>query len=81
MNCKYSIASIRKEIDSISEHFFSILEVAKILRVDYSTIRRLIMAGDIDASKVRGVWRIAKSAIREYLEKRHPLNTDYLGGK
>ncbi len=71
------IESIKKELEG-APNFLTIGEAAKILRVAYFTVYRLIMVGEIDATKVAGVWRIPKSALIEYLQRRHPFNTEYI---
>ncbi len=71
------IESIKKELEG-APSFLSIGEVSQILRVAYFTVYRLIIVGEIDATKVAGVWRIPKSALVEYLQRRHPFNTEYI---
>ena len=48
------------------------------MRVAYFTVYRLIVVGEIDATKVAGVWRIPKSALVDYLQRKHPFNTEYI---
>ena len=72
-NAMLQIESIREEIKKMPP-FLSIRQVAEFLQIDYLTVYRLVVVGEIDATKVAGVWRIPRSALLEYLEKRHPLN-------
>lgn len=71
------IESIKKELEG-APSFLTINEAAKILRVAYFTVYRLIMIGELDATKVAGVWRIPKSALVDYLQRKHPFNTEYI---
>ncbi len=70
---QFEIKSIREEIKQMP-HFLTLKQVAEFLQVDYWTVYRLVVVGEIDATKIAGVWRIPRSAILEYLEKRHPFN-------
>jgi len=72
---RFVIKSIRREMGKGPE-FYTIKEAARILKVDYFTVYRLIRYCELDAVKVAGVWRIPASALTEYLEKNHPLNQD-----
>ncbi|QWR76580.1 helix-turn-helix domain-containing protein [Candidatus Magnetomonas plexicatena] len=71
----FEIEEIRAELTKGPE-FYTIDEIAKMLRMSYITMYRLVEIGDIAASKVAGRWRIAKSALQYYLESRHPFNMD-----
>ncbi len=71
------IKTIQKECEKL-DSFLTIKEVGCLLRVDYYTIYRLIVIGELDATKVAGVWRIPKCALCDYLQKRHPFNTEYI---
>ena len=48
--------------------FYTILEMAKILQVSESTIRREIKGGYLKSIKVGGSVRIPRTAIDEYLK-------------
>ena len=69
----FEIESIRKEVAKGPE-FYTIQQAADMLKVHYITIYRLIVVGEIDGSMVAGCWRIPSTALRDYLEKRHPFN-------
>ncbi|WP_456437209.1 helix-turn-helix domain-containing protein [Desulfurobacterium sp.] len=56
--------------------FLTFHQVAKILQVSERTMYRLIRSAQIEAVKVRGVWRIPKAALIEYLQERNCLNID-----
>lgn len=73
---EYRIDTIQDEL-SPAPCFLSLQEAADILKVSYRTIYRLIQLGEIDACKVKGVWRIPKIALMQYLESRHILNMDF----
>jgi len=53
--------------------FLSIKETAKILKVSYHTVYRLIAEGKLGAHKVRGCWRISDSELNQFLQKSHSL--------
>lgn len=50
----------RAEIN-LNDEFYTIDEVAKILKVEHKTIRRAIKRGDIKAMKIGRQYRIRKS--------------------
>ena len=49
------------------EKLYTIEEAARVLRVSVSTIRRMIDEGQLDATKVRGQWRIKKASVDKHL--------------
>lgn len=49
---------------NLNEEFYTIDELAKILKVEHRTIRRAIKRGDIKAMKVGRQYRIKKSDIQ-----------------
>ena len=58
------------------EEYLTALEAADYLQVHYRTLRRLLMAGQIRASRLPGVggrkakcWRVPLSSLHEYIEK------------
>lgn len=51
------------------KEFLSIKEVAEYLDVDYKTIYRLAMQGEIPAGKVGGVYRIRRREVEDYFER------------
>jgi len=73
MALKFCIETIRSEVNQMP-HFLTIRQVANFLQVDYFTIYRLITVGEIAATKVAGCWRVPRSSLLEYLERRHPFN-------
>jgi excisionase family DNA binding protein len=68
----FEIESIRKTIDL--SKYYTIEEVAKLLKVHYITVYRLIQFGELDAVKVGGVWRVPGPALLFFLESKHPFN-------
>lgn len=70
----FEIEALRQALSE--KKFYTINEAAEILRVHYITVYRLILTGQLDASKVAGVWRIPAPALIKYLESRHPFNMD-----
>jgi len=73
MPFKFPFKGIKKEIEQLP-HFLTIKQAADFLQVDYFTIYRLVIIGEIEATKVAGCWRIPRSSLLEYLERRHPFN-------
>lgn len=51
------------------EILYTINEVCRLLRVSDDTVRRMIKAGQLDAVKVRGQWRIKKESLDKLLKK------------
>lgn len=47
---------------------YTIEEAAHILRVSQDTIRRMIKAGELSATKIRGQWRIHKASIDKLVQ-------------
>jgi excisionase family DNA binding protein len=54
--------------DPLPEHLRTPLEAARYLGTSVNTVYRLIRSGKLRASKVGGQWRIADTALREFLE-------------
>lgn len=46
---------------NLNDEFYSISELAELLKVEHKTIRRAIQRGDIKAMKIGRVYRIRKS--------------------
>lgn len=51
----------------LSKRVYSINEAKEILGVSDDTIRRMIKAKQLEATKVRGMWRIKRASIEQYL--------------
>lgn len=51
--------------------FYTMQEVADMLRVSYWTIRRQVDAGFLKGYKIGGDWRFTEDQLTEYLEQRH----------
>ena len=49
--------------------FYTLEEVAKMLRISMPTVRRLIEDGDLKAIKVRGQWRVSKDEYEAYIKR------------
>ena len=54
---------------SPDKEFMTLEEVADLLGVTYNLIYRLVRAGDIPASKIGRVYRVARSDLDKYLEQ------------
>lgn len=53
--------------------FFTLDEVAEILRVSKRTIHRMIQQRKMPAFKVGGQWRIPETRFREWIERKENL--------
>ena len=49
--------------------FYTVDELASILKVDPETVRRFIWNKKLKAFKVGGSWRISKEELKKYLEE------------
>ena len=47
--------------------FYTVEEIAKMLKVSHMTIRREIERGNLKAAKVGHVWRITEEELKSYL--------------
>ena len=54
--------------DKLEKPLYSINEAKELLSVSDDTIRRMIKAGELDAVKVRGAWRIRRESLEKYLK-------------
>jgi len=52
--------------------FLTIFEVAAVMRVSKRTVYRLVHAGDLEAVKVGGSFRIPDHAVRPWASSRSP---------
>jgi excisionase family DNA binding protein len=53
--------------EKLNKPLYSINEAKELLSVSDDTIRRMIKAGELDAVKVRGTWRIRRESLEKYL--------------
>lgn len=56
------------------EKYYSIQEVADMLKVTYLTVYRWIQAGKLEAYKVEKQYRIALQELQSFMEKRKVNN-------
>lgn len=72
------IETIRKEMMKGQYHpkWYSVKKVSDLLDVPKYTIYRLISEGKLDASRIRGSWRIPREALIEHLEENHMFNQE-----
>jgi excisionase family DNA binding protein len=54
-----------------SDHFLTVSEVARGLRVSNMTVYRLVNSGQLDAFRVGRSYRIREEDVRRYLEQRY----------
>jgi putative molybdopterin biosynthesis protein len=52
------------------QKFYTLEEVANMLRVSVETVRRLIIHGEIDAKRVGRQYRISQENLNKYLERK-----------
>lgn len=52
------------------EKIYTLKEVADILRVSIRTIYRMIKSGELDAFRVRDEYRIRKSTVEAFIERK-----------
>jgi excisionase family DNA binding protein len=71
----FEIPEITRELQKGPE-FYALSEAAKMLKVSYITLYRLVAGGEISASKVGGTWRITMTALDQYLQSRHTFNME-----
>jgi excisionase family DNA binding protein len=50
------------------EQMYSVQETAKLLSTSSSTVIRMIRDHDLDAAKIRDVWRIHRESLEKYLD-------------
>jgi len=55
--------------EKLDKPLYSINEAKDLLSVSDETVRRMIKAGELDAVKVRGTWRIRRESLQKYLGK------------
>jgi putative molybdopterin biosynthesis protein len=56
------------------ESYYTIEEVAKLLKVAYMTVYRWIKAGKLDSVKAGKQHRISRNSLNKYLGKTEPTN-------
>lgn len=54
--------------EKLDKPLYTINEAKELLSVSDDTIRRMIKAGELDAVKVRGTWRIRRESLEKYLK-------------
>ena len=50
-----------------TDTLLTVVEVAKVLRVDVSTVRRILERGELKGVKVGNVWRVHAAKLRAYI--------------
>jgi len=50
----------------------SLQDVAKVLRVHYNTVRRMVRSGKLPAQKVGRIWRVSRAAVEALLSGDKP---------
>ena len=53
-----------------NQKFYTLEEVADMLRVSVETVRRLVLSGEIEAKRVGRQYRISQENLNKYLEKK-----------
>jgi excisionase family DNA binding protein len=52
-----------------TQKFYTVKEVAALLRVNERTVLNLIDRGELKANRVGSLWRISQEALDEYLQR------------
>jgi excisionase family DNA binding protein len=50
---------------------YTLEDVAEILKVSVSTVRKLVEDGDLKAFKVRNQWRVRKEELDAYISRQY----------
>lgn len=50
--------------------FYTVEEIAEILKLDAETIRRYLVKGNLKGSKIGRSWRITEEDLKEFIESR-----------
>lgn len=58
------------------ETFYTIREIADVLRINPRTVRKMIAEGQIEAIKVRDEYRIRQSALNAFIRKGRKLQNE-----
>lgn len=66
----YAIGIKASNMLQMDERFLTLPELADQLKVSRRTVRRWIKDGDLVAIKLANEYRIAESALKEFLERR-----------
>lgn len=64
----YNIVIKFMDGDCCMEAVYTVSEVARILRVSPRTVYKIIQAGELQAIRVRGQYRITADALQIYLQ-------------
>jgi excisionase family DNA binding protein len=59
-----------QEMLMTDQKFYTLEEVADMLRVSVETVRRLVLSGEIEAKRVGRQYRISQENLNKYLEKK-----------
>jgi len=54
----------------MNEEFFTLHEVAKLLKISYMTVFRWVKAGKLEAYQIGKQYRIKQSTLDKFLEKK-----------
>lgn len=50
--------------------FYTVEEIAEILKLDAETIRRYLVKGDLKGSKIGRSWRVTQEDLEEFIKER-----------
>ncbi|WP_456396653.1 helix-turn-helix domain-containing protein [Desulfurobacterium sp.] len=71
----FKLKSIEEQLKDYPD-FLTRRQVIKILQISERTFYRLVAAGELEGVKIRGSWRIPKTALIQFLQERNVLNID-----
>lgn len=60
---------------ALNRDYYTIYEVADLLRFHHQTIRRMIRSGELTASKLGREWRIKKTDLEAFTTPKQKLDT------
>jgi excisionase family DNA binding protein len=66
----FSKVGKEQEMLMTDQKFYTLEEVADMLRVSVETVRRLVLSGEIEAKRVGRQYRISQENLNKYLEKK-----------
>ncbi len=58
-----------KRLTTMSDSFYSLEDVARILQISVATVRKLVANGDIPAIRIGKQWRVTREAFEAYVAK------------
>ena len=54
--------------DELNEEFYSINDVAALMKLHHTTVRKMIKTGELKAVKIGRIYRIKKSVLEQFIQ-------------